>query len=208
MFSRNKTKNVISRGMTLVETIVSVSLFTIVMLVITGSVTTLYKYNAYTIAQTYQVYHARRGVQSLVRDVREMTYSDNGSFPLVKMEDNLIGFYSDIDRDDSVEYIEYELQADTYLLKRVYNATGTPVAYNLSSPDETYTLSEYVQNIAQGTSTFFYYDKNGDLATAATKVSDVRFIRTQVIVNVDAIHDPGEFMLKGSAALRNVIDNS
>ncbi len=203
-----KMKRVRKRGMTLVEVMVSVSLFTIIMLAVTSSIAALYKYNSYTISQTYQVYHARRGVESLVRDVREMTFADDGSFPLARMENNIIGFYSDIDRDDSVEYVEYELATTTILYKRVYNATGTPVTYNLTEPDEIHVLSEYVQNMLQGTSTFFYYDRSGNLANSSTRVTDIGFIRVQAIVNIDAVKNPGQFMLRGSAALRNIINNS
>ena len=195
------------KGMTLVEMLVVVFLFSILMIALGNTVASLYKSNAYTVGQTYQVSNARRGVQALIRDVREMTFADDGTFPLARMEPHLIGFYSDIDRDSSVEYIEYELATTTILTKRVYNATGTPVTYDTSSPDETYILSEYVQNRNQSTSTFFYYDTYGNPTTATSSVTDVRFISIQSIVNIDPIRNPGQFMLRYSAALRNVIDN-
>jgi len=193
--------------MSLVELMVTVSLFTILMLVITNSISAMYTYNAYTFAQAYQVQNARNGMQALIRDVREMTFADDGTFPLAVMEPYKIGFYSDIDRDDSVEYVEYELIADTILTKQVYNATGTPISYNLSIPDESYTLSEYVQNFTQGSSTFKYYDTNGSELTSATDITDVRYVRAEIIVNIDPVRDPGEFMLRSSAALRNVKEN-
>jgi hypothetical protein len=122
------------------------------------------------------------------------------------MEDHRIGFFSDIDRDDSVEYVEYEV-SDTNLIKEVYSATGSPPVYDFVTPTETYSISTYVQNIAQGTTTFTYYDQSGQPATGGTLVSDIRYIDAKVIVNIDPIRDPGEFMLRSSAALRNVKDN-
>lgn len=196
-----------SAGMTLVEAIVIVSLFTLIMLVVMNSISSLYKINAYTIAQAYQVRNARTGTQALTRDIREMTFADDGTYPLARMEPHLIGFYSDIDRDDSVEYVEYELAATTFFYKRVYNATGGVPAYDTTTPDETYLLSEYAQNIEQGTSTFFYYDTNGNLSTPATPVTDISYVQIQLIINIDPVRDPGEFMLRSSAALRNVIEN-
>ena len=204
MFHSNKNKQ---KGMTLVEMIIVTFLFSILMIALGNSVASLYKVNSYTVSQAYQVSNARKGVQALIRDVREMTFADDGTFPLARMESHLIGFYSDIDRDNSVEYVEYELATTTRLVKRVYNATGSPTTYNLSSPDEEYILSEYVQNLIQGTSTFFYYDTNGNEATATSSVTDIRFITVQAIVNIDPIRNPGQFMLRYSAALRNVIDN-
>ncbi|MFT7506998.1 MAG: prepilin-type N-terminal cleavage/methylation domain-containing protein [Acidimicrobiales bacterium] len=195
------------KGMTFVEMIVVVSLYTILMLAVSNSIASFYKVNAYTIAQSYQVYNARIGVQQLTQDVREMTFADDGTFPLARMEDHIIGFYSDIDRDDSVEYVEYELATSTVLTKRIYNANATSPIYDTSLPDETHILSEYVQNLIQGTSTFSYFDTNGVLATATSSVTDIRYVQMKSIVNIDPVREPGQFMLRSSAALRNVIDN-
>lgn len=193
------------RGFTLVETIVVLALYTVLMYAVMQSVSILYKFNAYTIAQAYQVSNARRGIELLIRDVREMTFADNGTFPLARMENNLIGFYSDIDRDDSVEYVEYELSTTT-LYKRIYNATGSPPTYSVT-PSETHTLSQYVQNLNQATSTFAYYDREGLPASATSTVTDIAYVEARIIVNIDPVRDPGEFMLKSSAALRNLKEN-
>jgi prepilin-type N-terminal cleavage/methylation domain-containing protein len=201
------TQHLNHKGMTLVEMLVVIFLFSLLMIAIGNTVASLYKANSYSISQSYQVSNARKGVQTLIRDVREMTFADDGTFPLARMEPHLIGFYSDIDRDDSVEYVEYELATTTRLTKRIYNATGTPTTYNTASPDEVYILSEFVQNRNQSTSTFFYYDTYGNEATATSSVTDIRYITIQSIVNIDPIRNPGQFMLRYSAALRNVIDN-
>jgi len=191
------------RGLSTVELIVVVSLFTILMFAVSESIATFYRMNAYTIAQSYQVNTARRGVEQLVRDLREMTFADDGTFPLVIMEDDRIAFFSDIDRDLSVEYVEYRL-ASTTLVKRIYNAIGTPPTYSTSTSYETVTLSEYVQNALQGTPIFVYYDAEGNPAMATTTVTDIRYVETSIIVNIDPIRDPGEYMLRSSAALRNL----
>lgn len=195
----------ILRGMTFVETIVILSVFTIVMLAVSESIVSFYRFNAYTIAQSYQVSSARRGMELLVRDLREMTFADDGTFPLARMEDHLVGFYSDIDRDDSVEYVEYELSTTT-LYKRIYNATGSPPVYDTATPDTTLTISEYVQNELQATTTFVYYDGMGLEATPTSTVTDIQYIEAKIIVNIDPARDPGEFMLRSSAALRNLKD--
>ena len=193
------------RGMSYVESIVVIALFTILMFAVMQSIASFYRYNAYTIAQTFQVSNARKGVESLVRDLREMTFADDGTFPLVNMSDHEIGFFSDIDKDDSVEYVEYEL-ASTTLYKRIYNATGSPPVYATTTPESILTISEYVQNQLQSRPTFTYYDLNGLPATATTTVTDIRYIDVTVIVNIDPVRDPGEFMLRSSAALRNLVE--
>lgn len=191
------------RGMTFVEAIVVVALYLVVMLALMESITAFYRFNAYTIAQSYQVSEARQGMDLLVRDLREMTFADNGTFPLAVMGTSTVGFYSDIDRDDSVEYVVYRMSSTT-LYKFTYNATGSPLSYSTSTPDATTTVSTYVQNGLQNIPIFKYYDMNGLPTTATSTVTDIRYIQVSIIVNIDPIRDPGEYMLRSSASLRNL----
>jgi prepilin-type N-terminal cleavage/methylation domain-containing protein len=193
-------------GFTLVEMMVVIGIFTIVMFALFQSIDMFYRYNAYAIAQANQVDLARRGMDIVIRDIREMTFADDGTFPLAIMQPHKIGFYSDIDRDNSVEYVEYELATTTVFKKRVYGASGNPPVYS-TTPESTQILSNYVQNMNQATSTFYYYDNTGKLATPTSTVTDIVYVGSQIIVNIDPIRDPGQFMLRSAAALRNLKDN-
>lgn len=192
-------------GFTLIEAVMVSVIFTLVMFAIMQSILTFYKYNAYSIAQSYQVNHARRGMDIMVRDIREMTFADDGTFPLARMEANRIGFYSDIDRDNSVEYVEYQLSTTT-LRKRIYGATGNPPVYG-TTPESTHILSEYVQNLTQSTSTFSYFNSLGQPVTSSGDITDIVYVTAQIIVNIDPVRDPGQFKLRSSAALRNLKEN-
>jgi type II secretory pathway component PulJ len=193
------------KGMTLVEVVVVVGIFTLMSIAISTSIQSLYQQNAYSYAQANEVDNARRGINRFARDVREMTYSENGAFPVVTMQPHLLAFYSDIDKDNSVEYVEYQLSTTT-IRKRVYNAAGNPPVYT-TTPNETIILSEYVQNLNQATSTFFYYDENGAVLSASSPLTDVRYIEAQIIVNIDPLRSPGEFMLRVGVTPRNLKDN-
>lgn len=195
------------KGFTLVETLVVAALFTILSLVIGLSIVNLYQSNSYTIAQSYEIDHARRGLQTWLADAREMVYADDGTFPIAVTEAQRFGFYSDIDKDLSTEYTLYEL-ATTTLYKYTYEATGTPPVYNLITPTKVEILSEYVQNLIQATSTFAYFDTNGVALTATSSLlTDIRYIEMRVIVNIDPLRSPGEFLLRGGVAPRNLKDN-
>jgi len=193
--------------MTLLEVVIVLSIYMLLMGAVSTSVIYLYQANGYTIAQSYEIDHARRGLQSFIRDVREMTYADDGTFPIAVMEDHRFGFYSDVDRDDSVEYTEYVLATST-ITKYVYAATGTPPVYNLVTPVSQETLSEYVQNIIQSLDTFRYYDADGvEVTGAGALLTDVRYIEARIIVNIDPNRSPGEFLLHTGVAPRNLKDN-
>lgn len=193
-------------GMTLVEAVMLIGIFTILSLAITMSIFNLYQVNAYSFAQANEVDNARRGVTRWYRDVKEMVTGEDGTYPVAVIDQHRFGYYSDTDLDDSVEYVEYVL-ATTTLTKYTYNAAGSPAVYDLANPDLTEDLSYYVQNINQSTSTFFYYDNAGNRLSSTSPLIDVRYVEMQLIVNIDPVRAPGEFMLRSSVAPRNLKDN-
>ena len=188
------------------ETIIAIGIYTVLMLAVFSSITSLYRYNAYSIEQSGEVDNARRGITEWNRDAKEMTTAEDGTWPIAVIEPHRLGYYSDTDSDDSVEYIEYTLSGTT-LTKNTYNPTGSPAVYNLLVPDTVETLSEYVQNSNQATSTFFYFDNAGNTLSSASPIIEVRYIQMQIIVNIDPDRNPGEFMLRSSLAPRNLKDN-
>lgn len=193
-------------GMTLLEAVMVIGMFTLIGLTLAATIADFYRANSYTLEQAEEIENARRGMTQWNRDVKEMTTGEDGSFPVAVIDQHRFGYYSDTDRDEQVEYVEYVL-ATTTLHKYTYSATGTPPVYNYTTPEKTEILSLYVQNINQGTSTFQYYDNTGNELSSTSAVVDVRFIRAQFIINIDQYRSPGEFMLRSSIAPRNLKDN-
>jgi prepilin-type N-terminal cleavage/methylation domain-containing protein len=195
------------QGFTLVEVLVVIAINTILATALIMTIVQFYRSYDSLSAEANEVDSARTGLMTWVRDAREMTFAANGAFPLVTVLPNKFGFYSDVNRDNNVEYVEYEL-IGTNLYKRIYYPTGSPPTYNVASPNVTNLLSIYVQNISQNQATFKYYNDSGvELASSTASISDIRYIEARIIVNIDPAHNPGEFMLHGSAAPRNLKDN-
>jgi prepilin-type N-terminal cleavage/methylation domain-containing protein len=195
------------RGFTLVEMLVVIAINTVLVGSIMASVTQIYKNNSYTFEQANEIEAARRSIGIWVRDAREMTLGADGSYPVALLQDNKMGFYSDIDRDNNVEYIEYELNG-TNLTKKTFNPVGTPPVYSTTTPDSTETLSIYVQNGLQTVPVFTYYNATGTVLTSPSAMrTDMRYATMKIIVNIDPARSPGEFMLHASAAPRNLKDN-
>ena len=195
------------QGFTLSETVIVIGLFTLLSLAIFGSIASLYETNSYTIGQSQEIDNARRGLQNWLSDAREMSYADDGAFPIAVMQPHRFGFYSEIDKDPSVEYVEYILSTTT-LYRYMYKATGTPPVYATTTPARIDMLSEYVQNLNQNVPTFTYFDTNGQpLTGTSTLLTDVRYIETEIIVNIDPARSPGEFLLRSGVAPRNLKDN-
>lgn len=194
-------------GFTIIEAIMVVVLNTILLLVITNTITQLYKNHSYTFEQSNEIEVARKGLGTWVRDAREMTTGANGAFPLVRAGTSTIGFYSDIDKDNSIEYVEYVLGTSTTLRKFTYNPTASST-YSTTTPSSVEIMSQYVQNGQQNVVIFRYYDSNGAIVPSPqAMISDITYITMNIIVNIDPIRSPGEFMLQGSAAPRNLKTN-
>ncbi len=97
------------KGFTLIETLVSISVFTIVMGAVSGLVVMAYRNYDYILKQSIAIDMARRGIKTMVKEIREARSGDNGSYPIEKAENKEFIFYSDIDQDNETERVRYFL---------------------------------------------------------------------------------------------------
>ena len=63
-----------------------------------------------------------------------------------------------------------------------------------------------MQNELEATTLFRYYDEDGVEVLDNIGIADVRYIVVDLVINVDPVRNPGEFTLRSSAALRNIIE--
>lgn len=97
------------KGFTLIEVLIVIFIFVLSVGVLTGLIFWAYKTQSYILEQTSAIDSATKGVEIMIRELREATYGDDGSYPLEKAEDKEIIFYSDIDKDDETERVRYFL---------------------------------------------------------------------------------------------------
>src|SRR3989344_3635132 len=142
-----------NRGMTIIETLVWIAIFISAMTALMASVLYLYRANNYTIQQASATASAQRGIDSMVRTVREVSYASNGAYPVVSIAANDFRFYADIDSDVGIEQVHYYLLGNM-LMKGIVEPTGDPAVY--TGTETVSTVSEDVRNIAQSTSLFTY----------------------------------------------------
>lgn len=188
-------------GMTLIEAMVWIAVFLAAVWAIVGSILSFYRANTYTLEQAHAVSEARRGIERTVQTIREANYSSEGAYPVITMSTSSLSFYADIDSDALVERVRYFVEG-TALKQGVIDPAGDPPVY--TAPETITTVSNYIRNISQGTTTFRYFDTTGLQITNMSKVTDMRFVRVDVIVNVDPFKLPNELILRSSATLRNL----
>ncbi len=190
-----------SRGMTLIEMLVSIMVFVLAMTSIIATVRSFYRTNTYAVDQTSAVSSAQRGVESMVKAFREAAYSSNGAYPILTIGAHDVTLYADVDTDPFVERVRYFIQG-TSLLRELTDPAGDPLVYGASQVSSV--VSETVRNIEQGVTTFKYYDESGDEITNYAEIAEVRFIEMNVVVNVDPLRLPNQLILRSTAALRNL----
>ena len=190
------------KGMTIIEAVVWVAIFTSAMFALTTSVQYFYRISNHSIQEASATASAQRGIDLLVRTTREASYASNGAYPIISIGPNDFKFYADVDADPLIEEVHYYLSG-TFLKSGIIDPTGDPPSY--ANPESTSTVSEYVQNIVQGTPLLTYYDKNGTQINNYTKIGDVRFVTVNLQVDVDPFRTPTIITLRTSAALRNLI---
>ncbi len=190
------------RGLSLIETVVWISVFTSAMLALTTSVIYFYRTSNYTIQQAGATASAQRGMDLMIRTAREASYASNGAYPVVSLTGNDFRFYADIDDDVGIEQLHYYLSG-TSLMRGVIEPSGDPAVY--TGTETVSIVSQDVRNIAQSTLLFRYYDKNGTLMTDYARIGDVRYVSATLLVDVDPNKTPTPLSLSSSAALRNLI---
>ncbi len=190
-----------TRGMTLIEAMVWIALMTISMLAISSTVLYFYRTNSYSLEQATAVTSAQRGLERIVRVVREAAFSSQGAFPIVSISANDFVFYADVDTDPLIERVHYYLSGTT-LMRGVLDPTGNPPDYVGAETIEE--VADYVRNSAQGISVFQYYDVLGNEITLPANYTAVRFVKVTLAVNVNTATLPNQLSLNSSAALRNL----
>lgn len=97
------------RGFTITETIVTIFIFTLIMGVISGLIVSGYRIYSYAWEQTVAIDEARKGIETMTKEIREARTGEDGSYPLEVADDKQVIFYSDIDGDGKTERVRYFL---------------------------------------------------------------------------------------------------
>lgn len=97
------------KGFTIVETLVVIAIFALVMGAVTAFIVMAYQTYGYTWQQSMAINETRKGIEIMVKEIREARTGDDGSYPIEKTQDKEFIFYSDIDKDGEIERVRYFL---------------------------------------------------------------------------------------------------
>ncbi|MBI4093600.1 hypothetical protein HY417_01430 [Candidatus Kaiserbacteria bacterium] len=191
-----------SRGLTGLETLIWVGVFSVVLGTIVSATLYFYRVNRYTLGQATSITSGQRGLDEMMRTIREAAYASDGAYPIISIATSSFSFYADTDTGPQIEKLRYFLQGTT-LYEGIVQASGDPPVY--TGAEATSSVSENVRNITFATSTFRYFDSNGVLMTDYTQIDDVRFVTVNLIIDTDTTQLPPEITLRSSAGMRNLV---
>lgn len=191
------------RGMTLLEALVWIAVFTFAMLALTQALIAFYHTNRYAIQDATAVASAQHAMDVAVRAIRTASYSQSGAYPIISIAPNQISFYASVYANDpNIEQVRFFTSGNSFE-EGIVEPSGDPPTYTGTEIIDD--LTDYAQNLTVGTSTFLYYDQNGNLVTDYTQFENVRFVVVNLIVDTSTSSLPSQITLTDSAAPRNLI---
>jgi prepilin-type N-terminal cleavage/methylation domain-containing protein len=149
----------------------------------------------------------RQAFKSMSSQIRSMSFSSIGSYPIGEASSFSLMFYDDVDNDGFKERMRYFL-AGNILQKGVLKPSGDPLGYDPSNE----VVVDLVHYIANGATPIFeYYDENYDGTTQPLIMPDallsVRLIKITFITDKDPARNPGPLLMTTQVSIRNLKDN-
>ena len=202
-------KNAPPTGFSLIELLVVVAIMALLASAAFSLTSTAFKGQRFALEQDQAVSEAREILFKMIAELREMRAGDDGSYPLVTVQPTEIVFFSDVDRDNSIERVRYWLVGTT-LHKEITEATGRPLRYS-ALPPQSLTLSTNIQNGAiplwQYYNTNYPSDTINNPLREPIAIPQVTLIRITLIANIDPRRPPDNFTLSSLVHLRNTKKN-
>ncbi len=190
-------------GFTLIEIMTAIGIFILASTILWSFIVNSYKVQNFSMEQADAITEAQRGVETLVKELREALPGDNGAYPVELADAQNIIFYADFDRDNAIEKVHYWLTGSD-LKKGVTEPSGSPLTYNPAN-EQVKTISRYVRN--NSIPVFIYRD--GDYASLATPADPdaVKLVHIYLKINVVPTRAPMNYDLESDVVLRNLKDN-
>lgn len=195
------------KGFTLVEIIVTVAILTIIMIAVGTFQYNVLSYNRSSAVSITNADEAQSIIKVMAKELRSMSPSSNGAYPIVAAATSTVTFYADVDGDGTKEQIRYYI-ASTTVYRGLIKPTGSPLAYTGSETRKI--LATGIRN-ATSSPVFEYFD--GTYAGTSTPmtypltITSIRLIRTNLTIDTDVNKVPVWRTFSTQVGLRNLKDN-
>lgn len=200
------------KGITIVELIMAISIFSIGIAGFTILFARTWKANSFILEEGQASFKASSALENMVKSLRKVKQADNGNFGIKSAEDFDLVVYLDDDGDGTTEKIHYFLDQDSQELKKgISEPSGSPLVY--PDADQTViTLADYIVNTTLQP-VFIYYNEDYPINMASNPLTtpvvlpDVRLIQIHLWVNIKPVSAPDNINLQSFVELRNLNEN-
>jgi len=194
------------KGFSLIEIMVSLTIFLLVGVAIWSFQRNIFMLNDFIANDLDIQKEARKTFKQISSEIRSISQSSTGAYPIEVASPNSFIFYSDIDNDAIQERIHYFLSGNT-LKKGVTKPSGAPLTYDTDNE----VVIEVIHNIIVGTPIFSYYDAEYDgTKPALTDPIDllaIRLAKISITTDVDPNRPSAPFSITTQVSMRNLKDN-
>lgn len=202
------------KAFSLIETLVIIFVFSIVMLLTASFIIMGYKTQSYTYQQSIAINEARKGVEVMVKEIREAQTGENGAHIIEDAQEKEFVFYSDVDNDNRVEKIRYFIddinnefkkqifEPNNWTFYDLENADPSGIFYP-AEPSKEIVISQYL--VDEPPSVFTYFNQNGEELTDLPAIKKyTKTIKVCLVININPNRKPDAFELSSEASLRNL----
>lgn len=209
---KKNTKKNLLRGLTLVEMLMAIAIFTMGIAGFTLLFSKTWKTNSYVLEMGQSSMNASQGVNKIVDYIRRTKQADDGAYPIKSADGNDLVLFSDYDKDGATERLHF-YKSGSNILMGVTNPTVTLPKTYPASDQQVITLISNVVN-ASDEPIFYYYNKDypGDIVNnplttpVASHLVDIRLMKIFLEVNTNPNKLPSNIKIQSFAEMRNLND--
>lgn len=200
-FQKNKS------GMTLAETLVAITIFTIGITGFTTLFVESWKNNSFILEKGQIIITATQALRGIEGKLRSLRQGSNGDYAIKSASSFDLVVYLDDDKDSIIERVHYYLDDDNDKFQKGIRDPEADGSY-VAGDQSTVTLASYVTNTTSQP-VFNYYGKNYPPTelTGTIIPTDVRLIEVSLWVNIKPLTAPDNINIQSVTQLRNLGEN-
>jgi len=199
------------RGLTLVEMLIAIAIFSMILSGTLLLIRYIYKNYGFAMEQGLSLNEVQGGLKTIVNEIRGAQSADSGAYAIASADEFDFVFYADVDNDGATERVHYYLQ-NGIIQRGIAESSGSPPIY----PSEDQTTSELVTHVVNTADQplFYFHDTNypvdqinNPLPVPISDVSMIRLVKMDIYYNYDPYRAPNNIRLESFVEMRNLKDN-
>jgi hypothetical protein len=189
------------KGMTMMEVIVMIAVFSIIMVAVTALLASSWRNHNFIMNTNSASITANQGTSKVVDIIRTARVGDNGAYPIQSAQDFDLVLFSDIDKDGVTEKIHCYID-DEKLKLGISNPIGFPLSYP-ASDEETRVIARRIVNNSSEPIFHYYNNTNNIISNPGANISQIKMVEINLVVE----RKEGDLSIESYASIRNLSDH-